>query len=233
MVFKITKQRLRNYLFIFSIVLTLFLLALATPAVFHFDDYFSIGYFRTDKDYRIDYSDGYGEVNMDFQLEHSREYRYSYYLSCYFSTGEDVEIVGITGFNFTISVMGSIVSHRVINFDPPIEQYTRAATVIVKKNDPIIWSGSAEVKFISNSIVQNETIEFLLGITILVGDQDYYNLDLTSYTVFFLWIFAFLVIPLTLNTIIQPHFGIPLDDETRKKQKKYFDFFKKNQEEQS
>jgi len=233
MVFKITKQRLRNYLFIFSIVLTLFLLALATPAVFNFDDYFSIGYFRTDKDYRIDYSDGYGQVNMDFQLEHSREDRYSYYLSCYFSTGEDVEIVGITGFNFTISVIGSIVSSRVINFDPPIEQYTRASTVLVKKTEPIIWSGSAEVKFISNSIVQNETIEFLLGITIPMGDQDYYNLDLTSYTVFFLWIFAFLVIPLTLNAIFQPHFGIPLDDETRKNQKKYFDFFKKNQEEQS
>jgi len=231
MVNKLMRQKSRNCFFIFSIVLTLFLLMLATPAVFNYEEYFKIGYFRFDKDYRIDYSDGYGEVNMDFQLEHSREDRYSYYLSCYFSTGEDVEIVGITGLNFTISVMGSIVSHRVINFDPPIEQYTRAATVLVKKSDPIIWSGSAEVKFISNSIVQNETIEFLLGITILMGNQDYSYVSLTSYIVFFFWIFAFLVIPLTLKFIIQPHFGAPFDAEEMKKQKEYFDYFKKSQEE--
>ena len=129
--------------------------------------------------------------------------------------------------------MGSIVSHRVINFDPPIEQYTRAATVLVKKSDPIIWSGSAEVKFISNSIVQNETIEFLLGITILMGNQDYSYLDLTSYTLFFLWIFAFLVIPLTLKFIIQPQFGVPLDAEAKKKYKEYLDYFKKSQEEKT
>ena len=114
---------------------------------------------------------------------------------------------------------------------PPIAQLTRASAAQLGKNEAFIWSGSAEVKFISNSIVQNETIEFLLGITILMGNQDYYNLDLTSYTVFFLWIFAFLVIPLTLKFIIQPHFGAPFDAEEMKKQKKYFDYLKKSQEE--
>ena len=95
MVFKI-RLRLRNYAFLSSLVLSYLLLFLATPAILNFDEFFGIGYFRTDKDYRTTYSDGYGEVNMDLQLERSREYRYSYYLSCYFSSGEDVVIIGMT-----------------------------------------------------------------------------------------------------------------------------------------
>ena len=233
MVFKIYHIRFRNYAFLTSVALSFLLLLLATPAVFNFEEFFGIGYYRTDKDYRTTYSDGYGEVNMDLQLERSREYRYSYYLSCYFSSGEDVEIVGMTHINYTISVKGSTVSVRLEDWDPAIEQYTREATVLLKYNEPIVWSGSAEIQFISNSIVQNETIEFILGITIPLSSEDYYNLDLTSYVGFFLWVMAFIVVPVTLNFIFQPNFGVPLDEEARKKHKKYFDFFRKKQEEQS
>ena len=232
MVFIIVKQKSRNYLFVFSIALTFLVLALLTPIVFNFEESFNIGYSRTDKDYRIDYSDGYGEFNMDMQLEFTSGVRFAYYLSCFFSSGEDVEIVGMTHLNYTVTAEGSIVSYRLYDWDPPLEQYSRASGVFLEKGETIIWSGSVDVKFISNSIVQNETIEFILGITMIVGAQDYSNLDLISYVVFFSWIFAFLVIPLTLKFIIQPLFGISLDAETRKKQKKYFDYFKKFQEEE-
>ncbi len=200
--------------------------------VFNFEDYFSIGYYRTDKDYRIAYSDGYGEMNMDIQLELSRQYRYSYYLSCYFSSGEDVEIVGMTHMNYTISAGGSFVSYRVDDWDPPIMQLTRASAALLKKNEAFIWSGSAEVKFISNSIVQNETIAFNLRIVIPLSYQDYSSLDLVSYVILFAWFFAFLVVPLIMNIIIKPQFGLSLDAETKKKQKKYFDYFRKHQEEE-
>lgn len=233
MVFKIVKQRSRKILFVLSIALTFLVLALLTPVVFNFEDYFNVGYYRTDKDYRTDYSDGYGEMNMDIQLEFSRHYRYSYYLSCYFSSGEDVEIVGMTHLNYTVSAGGLVVSYRVDDWDPPIAQLTRASAALLKKNEAFIWSGSAEVKFISNSLVQNETIDFNLRITILMGTQDYSNLDLVAYVVFFSWFFAFLVVPLTLNFIIKPQFGLRLDDETEKKHKKYFDYFKKSQEEET
>jgi len=233
MVFKIVKQRSRKILFVLSITLTFLVLALVTPIVFNFEDYFNVGYYRTDKDYRTDYSDGYGEMNMDIQLEFSRHYRYSYYLSCYFSSGEDVEIVGITHMNYTVSAGGLAVSYRVEDWDPPIAQLTRSSAALLKKNEAFIWSGFAEVKFISNGIVQNETIDFNLRITILMGSQDYSNLDLVAYLIFFSWFFAFLVVPLTLNFIIKPQFGLRLDDETEKKHKKYFDYFKKSQKEET
>ena len=232
MVFIIVKQKSRNYLFVLSIALTFLVLALLTPVVFNFEEYFNIGNFRTDKDYRIDYSDGYGKVNMDMQLEHSRENRYSYYLSCSFSSDEAVEIVGMTHLNYTIRLEGFTISVRLYDYDPPTVQYTHEATALLDKNKAFTWSGYAEVKFISNSIVQNETIEFNLSITIPIGNQDYYNFDLISYVAFFSWFFAFLVVPLTLKFFIQPQFGISWDVETRKKQKKYFDYFKKSQEEE-
>ncbi len=233
MVFIIVKQKSRNYLFVLSIALTLVVLALLTPLALDFEEYLSVGYYRTGKDYRIDYSDGYGEMNMDIQLERSRQYRYSYYLSCYFSSGEDVEIVGMTHLNYTVSAGGLVVSYRLDDWDPPIAQLTRASAALLGKNEAFIWSGSAEVKFISNSLVQNETIDFNLRITILLGYQDYSNLDLIAYVVFFSWFFAFLVVPLTLNFIIKPQFGIRLDDETEKKHKKYFEYFRKSQEEKT
>ena len=233
MVFKIVKQITRKYLFVISIVLTFLVLALLTPLALDFEEYLNVGYYRTDKDYRTDYSDGYGEMNMDLQLELSRQSRYSYYLSCSFSSSGDVEIVGITHMNYTVSAGGLAVSYRVDDWDPPIAQLTRSSAALLEKNEVIIWSGSAEVKFISNSLVQNETIDFDLRVTILMGFQDYSNLDLISYVVFFLWFFAFLVVPLTLHFIIKPQFGISLDDETKKRHKKYFDYFKKSQEEET
>jgi len=230
MVFKIVTQKSRNYLFVSSIALTFLVLALATPIVFNFEEFFSVGYYRTDEDYRIEYSDGYGEVNMDLQLELSRQYSYSFYISCYFSSSEDVEIVGMTHLNYTVSAGGSVVLFRVEDWDPPTEQFTRASRALLKHNEAIIWSGSAEVQFISNSSVQNETVNFNLRITIPLSYQDYSDLDLISYVISFSWFFAFLVVPLLLKFIIKP--GHRLDPETEKKHKKYFDYFKKSQEEE-
>ena len=100
------------------------------------------------------------------------------------------------------------------------------------KDERIIWSGSAEVQFISNSIVQNETVDFILRLTVTMDSEDYYNVILISYVVFFLWIMAFPIVPIILKAIIQPRFGVPLDEETRKKHKKYLDYFKKTKDDQ-
>ena len=174
---------------------------------------------------------------MDLQIEltsASTRNRYSYYLACYLSSGESVEVVGISHLNYSVTVLGNLISFRVLDYDPPIAQYTRSSGTVLQKTNNIAWSGSIDVKFNSMGIVQNETIEFILGITMVVSAQDYSNLDLISYVVFFSWIFAFLVIPLILKFIIQPLFGISSDAETRKKQKNYFDYLeKKSQEEET
>jgi len=219
-------------LFIFSIVLSLLFLASVWEIVFKFEEKFNVGYFRTDKDYRTTYSDGYGELNMDLQLSRIRDDRYSYYLSCHFSLGNDVEIIGLKHINYTVNVRGSILSSPVLDWDPPTEQFSSGSSLIMNKGERLTWSGSAEVQFISNSIVQNETIEFILRLTLTLGSQDYYNIGLIAYVVLFFWIMAFPVVPIVLKAIIQPQFNVPLDEESIKRHKKYLDYFKQTEDDQ-
>ncbi len=222
---------MRNYSFVFSTVLAIFLLALATPAVFNFDEVFGIGHVRTAKEYTADYSDGYGELNMDMSLDNTQPDRYSYRLTAHLSTGGAVEIVGITFLNYTVIAKGSLIATNIVYWSPPREQFSYGSSVLLKKDERITWSGSAEVKFISNSIVQNETFDFTLEIIIPMSSQDLYNMDLIEYVILFIWLMAFPVVPIILNFTIKPQFNVPLDEETKKKQKKYYDFFKKTEEE--
>lgn len=231
MVFKINRIRFRNYSFVFSVVLAVFILVLATPAVFNFDEVFGIGHVNTEKSYSAEYSDGNGKLNMGMRLENTLTDRYSYYLTAHLSTGSDVEIVGITFFNYTVNAKGSPIQSRILYWSPPREQFAYSSSVRLKKDERITWSGAANVSFISNSIIQNETFDFILGITIPMSTQDLYNMNLVEYVILFLWFMAFPVIPIVLSLIIQPQFHVPLDEESKKKQKKYYDFFRKTEEE--
>ncbi|MBY9009991.1 MAG: hypothetical protein KGD74_09020 [Candidatus Lokiarchaeota archaeon] len=233
MVFKINRQKLRNYLFIFSIALTLFFLGSVTTIVFNFEESLNIGYFRTDRDYRTTYGDGYGELNMDLQLDRYRDDRYDYILSCHFSSGGVVEIVGLKQLNYTLNIAGTIQLDLTQNWDPPTEQFTRGSTVVMYKTQVMTWSGSAEVLFISNNIVQNETIEFTLGVTVTLGSGDYFNVGLISYVVLFSWLLAFPVLPLILKAIFKPYFGFPIDEETRKRDEKYVKYLQKTEDKQA
>lgn len=188
---------------------------------------------ETIENYKTDYSDGYGELNMELRLEGIAEERYYYYISCHLTSGSAVEIVGIKHLNSSVDIRGLIIRSDVYNWDPPQEQYSYKSSVRLTRNDIISWSGSAEVQYISNSIIQNETYNYILRILVPMGSLDYFNLAIVSNFVFFFWILAFPVFPIVLNYIIKPSFGVPLDEEERKKQKKYFDFFRKTKKEQS
>lgn len=233
MVFKITRHRLRNNFFILCVISSIFFLVLVSPIALNFVEAISFKDAKSIENYRTYYSDGYGELNMELRLESFAEERYYYYISCHLTSSSGVEIVGIKYLNSNVDVRGSIIKADVMNMDPPHEQYSYEATVRLTKNDIISWSGSAEVQYISNSIIRNETYNYILRIMVPMGSQDYFNLAIISNFIFFSWILAFPVIPIVLNSIIKPSFGVPFDEEARKKQKKYFDFFRKTKKEQS
>ncbi|MCK4287161.1 MAG: hypothetical protein KAX18_13210 [Candidatus Lokiarchaeota archaeon] len=208
-------------------------MVLVSPIALNFVEAISFRDAESLENYRTYYSDGYGELNMELRLEGFAEERYYYSISCRLTSGSGVEIVGIILLNTSVDARGLILKADVFNWDPPHEQYSYDATVRLTKNDVISWSGSAEVQYISNSFTRNETYNYILRIMVPMGSQDYFNLAIISNFVFFSWLLAFPVIPIVLNSIIKPSFGVPFDEEARKKQKKYFDFFRKKQEEQS
>lgn len=226
MVFKIYHIKLRNYAFLSSVALSLVLLALATPVIFHFDQTLGIGYYSVDRDYRIDYSSGYGELNMDLELDRLRTDWYSLFISCRLSSSDNVEIIGISSFNSSINVAGSVRSYDIFNWEPPRASYSYSSSVKLMHQNGVSWNGSAMVHFIVDNIVQNETISYNLSFVIPMSSLDYYHMDLISYVLLFFWIISFVLIPLILKTLIQPQFGLHFDEEAKEKRKEYFDFLK-------
>ena len=61
---------------------------------------------------------------------------------------------------------------------------------------------------------------------------DFYHIDLLSYALLFFWIISFVLIPLILRAIIQPHFGLHVDEEMKEKRRKYFEFLKERKTEE-
>jgi hypothetical protein len=225
-------QRIRNYSFVVSIVLVLIFLATVTPIVFNFDEFFSIGYFGIEKDYRTTYGDGYGEVNMALEMERVRDETYSYRVSLRFSSGGNVEVVGLEHLNYTITLAESSLTSLLQDFDPPTIQYSRTSTARIDPNNLMVWRGIAEVQYISESVVQNETTQFILRLRMSMSDEDYYNVGLISYVTLFFWVMAFPLAPFILKAIFQPNFRGVFDEEEKKRQRKYFDYFKKDENEQ-
>ena len=145
MVFKIYHIRLRNYIFLASVALSLVLLVTLTPVIFKFDQTLGIGYYSVDKDYRINYGDGYGELNMDMELERIRPEWYSYYLSCHLSSSDNVEILGISLFNTSIYVDGSILISNKFNWETPRDSYSSSSSVKLMHQGVFTWNGTAKI----------------------------------------------------------------------------------------
>jgi len=235
MVFKITRHRLRNNVFILFTILSILFLVLVSPIALNVVDAFSFRYAESIEHYRTDYSDGYGELIIEFNVDNYNEERYYWAISCHFTSSGAVEIVGIKQLNYTVDIGGILVGENTYDWDPPNEQFLLEPVTVVRltKNDIISLTGIVEVQYISNSINQTETHNFVLRIIVPMGSQDVFNLQILSNFVFFFWILAFPVFPILLNYFIKPSFGVPLDEEVIKKQKKYFDFIRKTKEKQS
>lgn len=207
-------------------------LVLATPLIFNFEETLGIGYYSVEKDYRINYGSGYGELNMELKLDKTIPNWYTYYLSCHLSSSDNIEIIGISLFNTSTSVAGSLKFANTFNWEPLRASYSYSGSAKLNQYEGITWTGDAMVHFIVDDIVQNETISYNLSFVIPMSTLDFYHMDLLSYVLLFFWIISFILIPLILKAIIQPQFGLHLDEEMKEKRRNYFDFLKEEKTEE-
>jgi hypothetical protein len=223
-------------LFVLFSLLSVLILLLISPVASNLVEALSFRHGDSTMNYRTDYSDGYGELILKFEInsQSQEEERYYWKISCNFRSGGAVEIVGISELNFTIDVDGLTIFSNSINWTPPNEQYSLNPVTLIRltKNNIISWTGNIEVQYISNSILQTVSREFTLRITVPMGSEDYFNLQIISNFVFFLWLLGFPGSPIILKFLIKPGFSVPLDDDRGEKEGKYFEFFKKGKEEQ-
>ncbi|NHJ21227.1 MAG: hypothetical protein EAX91_09805 [Candidatus Lokiarchaeota archaeon] len=236
MVLKLLSIRSRNNLFVLFSLLAVLVLILISPVASNLVQALGFRHGESTINYRTDYSDGYGDVIMKFEINSNpqAEERYYWKISCNFRSGGAVEIVGISQLNFTIDVNGLAIYSNFLNWTPPHEQYSLNPVSLVRltKNNVISWTGNINVQYISNSILQTESHEFTLRIVVPMGSEDYYNLQILSNFVFFFWLLAFPGSPIIIKFIIKPGFSVPLDDDRKEAERKYFDFFKKGKKEQ-
>jgi hypothetical protein len=169
---------------------------------------------------------------MALEMERLRDDTYSYRISLRFSSGSNVEVVGLNHINYSITLAESSLTTLIRDYDPPAIQYSRTSTARIDTNNFMVWRGIAKVQYISQSLLQNETIQFVLRLRMSMSDEDYYNVGLISYVVLFSWIMAFPLGPFILKAIFQPNFRGVFDEETQKKQKRYLDYFKKPDDDQ-
>ena len=163
---------------------------------------------------------------MELRLDQTIPNWYSYYLSCHLSSSDNIEIIGISLFNISISAAGSKVLDNTFNWEPARASYSYSASAKLGQYEGITWKGDAIVHFIVNDIVQNETISYNLSFVIPMSTLDFYHMDLLSYVLLFFWIISFVLIPLILKALFQPQFGLHLDEDVKEKRKEYFDFLK-------
>ena len=159
---------------------------LATPVIFNFDQSLGIGYYSVDKDYRINYGSGYGELNMELRLDQSIPNWYSFYLSCHLSSSDNVGIIGISFFNTSVTAAGSIKFANTFNWEPSRASYSYSGSAKLNQYEGITWNGEAMVHFIVDDIVQNETISYNVSFVIPMSVLDFYHMDLLSYVLLFL-----------------------------------------------
>lgn len=206
-------------------------LVLTTPLIFNFDQTLGVGYYSANKDYRINYGSGYGELNMDLKLDRTIPNWYDYYLSCHLSSSNNVEIIGISFFNISIFVAGSKGYNNIFNWEPSRASYSYSSSAKLNQHQAITWTGEAVVHFIVNDIIQNETISYNLSFAIPMSTLDFYHMGLISYVLLFFWIISFVLFPLILKAIFQPQFGLQLDERAKEKRRKYFEFLKEKKTE--
>ncbi|MBY9004564.1 MAG: hypothetical protein KGD73_11370, partial [Candidatus Lokiarchaeota archaeon] len=115
----------------------------------------------------------------------------------------------------------------------PLSSYTvqRLYLSIIKYNN-ITCYGTIELSVETGGIPIVDTINFQLSYILPWGVEDYHNIDLALYSLFFLPFFLPILIPIVLNWIFRPKFGLNYNEEEMKRDELYLKYLHEHIKEQ-
>lgn len=187
-------------------------------------------------DYTIDYSQGSGGIDIDFQLVHNK----SNYFFCHLiykttSTG-DVEEIGIVHFDFDILVNAMFRQSQERTFIDPVTYYDHSFSLPnIFKGDLITCIGEVDVKFDVNDIIQNETINFEISIEITIdpsGSSWESELNLIWIEVLLISILI-IMIGFIFKIIKIIRYEVTYPVEEKKRDEEFLEFIKKKTKEEN
>ena len=200
-----------------------------TPIVFNFRNIFNIGIFNVEDDYYNTYSDGTAGINLHMHLNHHSDYQYYLYTFIEPISTNEVDNYGLLSitiyyFNNNEQIYTSMTTTL---FDTPVNSSYPMGRIFVRsltKDSNLTCYGVIEFSLETEGSPINDTINFQLTYIFPIGIEFYHNLDLVLYVLFFLQFFLFVIIPVILNWIFKPVFGLNLSEEDTKRDEKFVHF---------
>ena len=164
----LTKKRKRRL----SLVLIALLVALGFNLFFFINLFtiFDVTRYRSNDDFTISYNQGFGGIEVDFRMTHSRFAQFDSILIFQTISSEDIEEIGITEVSYDIYTGNRIIWYQDLDFTEPVKyDYDSFILNGIHKHDNISCIGTINAKFNVEGIVQNETINFVLSIIMPVN----------------------------------------------------------------
>lgn len=230
---KISAERNKNRKIIFMMIL---IIASGIDLFFIFNLYniFGVGDYETKKNYTIDYSQGTGGIKLGFYLSHNVADQFSGNLVFRTTSSGDVEVVGISTFNFNVYRDEYLSGSGVCNFTEPVEYYNYPLIInAVEKNHNLSCRGDVDVKFDVGGVIQNETIHFEISIIMPIDPIEIRNLyDISLFGVEILLIIILIaMIGYIGKIIISEKRKSRYPEEMKKRDEKFWDYIHNKSEE--
>ena len=204
--------------------------------MFDFRGYFQIGRFTEVDSSNIEYSGGTGGIEATLYLEYIENEYYYIQTTINPTTSGNVVNNGFLALNHSYYTNGRSRRHMFLNWDPPSNNFNDYIHFFLSKNDVITINGSALVEFvIDGTTTVNATISYDITFTLPIGVEEYSNIGLVIYALFFGYFISIPLMPFILSQIFKPVFGLNFDKDTREKNKKFTKYIseqaKENQKE--
>jgi len=131
---------------------------------------FDVQNYKTNDNFTVDYGEGYGGVNVNFQISHRYFADFDSLLIFRTISSANIEEIGITGISYDIYSDNTVVWFHDFDYTSPVT-YDYDSFVIggINQYDNISCFGTIKAQFNVEGIIQNETIPFILSIIMPVN----------------------------------------------------------------
>lgn len=194
--------------------------------MFNFREVFQVGRFTEVESSNIEYTDGTGGIQVILYLEYIGTDYYFVESTINPISSEDVVTNGLLALNHTYYTAGRSRRRMLLSWDPPSKSFYDNIAFSLSKDSVITINGSALVEFVvDGTTIVNATISYDITFIIPLGLEDYQNIALFIYVMFFLYFISIPLMPFILSQIFKPVFGVDFSKDTRERNEKFVEYF--------
>jgi hypothetical protein len=137
-------------------------------------------------------------------------------------SSEGVVNNGFSALNHSYYTNGRSRRHMFLSWELPSKNFNDYIHFFLSKNSVLTINGSALVELVINGTTTvNAIIPYEITFIVPLGVEEYSNIALVIYTLFFVYLISIPIMPFILSQIFKPVFGVDFDKDTRKRNEKF------------